>query len=306
MANGSEKLIKAKKEYLTHLKALGEGDGALSNIAYTALILASLDRPGVSFQKYEHHLKILSLDLKGENVQSNSAQDRAKALISVLHERHDYTGNQEYYDDPQNANLMSVIDNRKGLPVSLGILYMHTARGQGWHIEGLKFPRHFLIRLHGADSARDGQVIIDPFNDGKILEARDLRRIIKSFSSAETDLKPEYYQAVTDREILVRLLDNIKVRCLKVSDLGQAINILSRLVLINPQNLQHHYELGMLLAHVDKFDLAIKRLIHCLDNIEKFEHNDLIEQQIVGMLQDLEKRSQENLGSKVLKLPEKE
>ncbi len=294
------------KEYLAQLKAVGDGDGSLDNIAHIALILASMDRPGVSFQKYEHHLEILDLDLKGENVQSDSALDRAKALITVLHERHEYTGNTEYYDDLQNANLMSVIDNRKGLPVSLGILYIHTARAQGWHIEGLKFPRHFLIRLHGKDPAKDGQVIIDPFNGGKMLEAKDLRDMLQKFSDADTELQPEYYQAITDRDILVRLLSNIKVRCLKVSDLGQAINILSRLVMIDPQNIQHHYELGMLQAHVEKFEQASKRLRYCLENIKKFEQNDLIEQQIMTMLQDLEKRALEIKGGNILKIPEKE
>ncbi len=299
-------MSEANKKYLAQLKAVGDGDGSLDNIAYIALILASLDRPGVSLQKYEHHLKILALDLKGQNVHSDSAKDRAEALIAVLLGRHEYTGNSEYYDDLQNANLMSVIDNRKGLPVSLSILYMHTAREQGWHIEGLKFPRHFLIRLHGEDSARDGQVIIDPFNDGKILVAKDLRDMIQNFSSTDADLKPEYYQAITDREILVRLLNNVKVRCLKVSDLGQAINILSRLVMIDPQDIQHHYELGMLLAHVEKIDQASERLLYCLENVEKFEQNDLIEQQIFSMLQDLEKKSQEIQGGNILKLPETE
>lgn len=306
MANGNKKLNEVNKEYIAHLKAVGEGDGSLDHIAYTALILGSFDRPGVSFQKYEHHLKILALDLKGENVHSDSAMNRAESLISVLNGRHEYTGNEEYYDDLQNANLMSVIDNRKGLPVSLSILYMHTAREQGWHIEGLNFPRHFLIRLHGKDSAKDGQVIIDPFNGGKVLSVRDLREMIQKFSGTANDLQPEYYQAITDREILVRLLNNIKVRCLKVSDLGQAINILSRLVLIDVQDIQYHYELGMLLAHLEKFDQAAARLLHCLNNIEKFDQNDLIEQQIISLLQDLDKRAQENKGGKILKLPEKE
>lgn len=299
-------MIEAKSEYLAHLKAVGDGDGSLADIAYTALILASLDRPGVSFQKYEHHLKILDLDIKGQNVQSDSAVARANALITVLAGRHEYTGNQEYYDDLQNTNLMSVIDNRKGLPVSLSILYIHTARGQGWHIEGLNFPRHFLIRLHGADPARDGQVIIDPFNGGRILEARDLRHMIQEFSSVGDDLKPEYYQAISDRKILVRLLGNIKVRCLKVSDLGQAINILERLVIIDPQDMQYHYELGMLLAHVEKNDLARAHLHYCLENIEKFKQNDLIKQQIINMLKDMEKHARKDQGGNILKLPEKE
>ncbi|NOZ41781.1 MAG: hypothetical protein GXP02_01220 [Alphaproteobacteria bacterium] len=271
-------------DYRERLTAVGVGDGRVDNIAAMALVLAALDRPGISFQKYDHHLKILGLDLAAEKLVSEMAADRARALSNVMHGRHDYSGNRAYYDDLQNANLMSVIDSRKGLPVALAVLYIQTARSMGWPVEGLKFPRHFLIRLYGVNSS---QVIIDPFNDGKIMDARDLRRLIQEFTGAEATLRPEYYQPVTDREILVRLLDNIKVRCLKASDLGQTISILSRLVLINPGNMHYHYELGMLLAHVGKNEPAIHRLRHCLDNIEKFDQNDLIRQQIVNMLQDM-------------------
>lgn len=290
---------------MAHLKTVGDGDGSLSDIAHTALILASLDRPGVSFQKYEHHLEILALDLGNEALDSDSALDRAGALAAVLHDRHEYSGNEEYYDDLQNANLMSVIDTRKGLPVSLSILYMHAARAQGWHIEGLAFPQHFLIRLSGANPA-DGQVIIDPFGGGRILDARDLRSLIQKFSNSDADLRPEYYEAITDREILVRLLNNIKIRCLKVSDLGQAINILSRLVMIDPPEIQHHYELGMLLAHVGKSDLARVSLNYCLDHSEKFEQNDLIEQQVINTLKSLDKQDLDDQGGTILKLPDTE
>jgi len=286
------------KEDREHLEAVGRGDGTLDTIAATALVLASLDRPGISFQKYDHHLKILALDLAAEVLMSDSAADRAEALRKVLHDRHDYSGNRDYYDDLQNANLMSVIDSRKGLPVALAILYIHAARHQGWQIEGLRFPRHFLIRLYGAGG---DQVIIDPFDDGRVMEAQDLRRLIQRFSGDGADLRPDYYQAVTDRDILVRLLDNIKTRCLKANDLGQTINILARLVLITPDDIHYHYELGMLLAHVGKTEPACQRLRHCLDNIEKFDQNDLIRQQIINMLQDMEKRD-----NNIVKLPEAE
>lgn len=291
-------MMAISKDDREHLTAVGCGDGTLDNIAISALVLASLDRPGISFQKYDHHLKILGFDLGAVVLNSDSAVDRARALREVLHDRHDYSGNRDYYDDLQNANLMSVIDSRKGLPVALAILYIHAARCQGWHVEGLKFPRHFLIRLYGGGG---DQVIIDPFEDGRIMEARDLRRLIQRFSGNGADLRPDYYQAVTDRDILVRLLDNIKTRCLKANDLGQTINILSRLVLINPGDIHYHYELGMLLAHVGKNEPACERLRHCLENIEKFDQNDLIRQQIINMLQDMEKH-----GNNIVNYPEAE
>jgi len=303
-------MIESSENYSGELKAVGLGNGAIPDIAGIALMLASLDRPGVSLQKYRHHLKILALDLQGLNITLESAADRARALADVLFERHEYTGNKDYYEDLQNANLMSVIDTRKGLPVSLGILYIHAARSQGWHIEGVNFPQHFLIRLHGVSSLTiDQQVIIDPFNEGRILSAKDLREMIQKFKGSEfksPDLKPAYYKPIEDRRILVRLLDNIKIRCLKVSDLGQAINILMRLVVIEPQEIQHHYELGMLLAHVKRNDLARERLTFCMKNIDKLKQNDLIEQQVINTLQDLDKQDLENAKSNIFKLPEPE
>lgn len=286
--------------YKQELRAVGAGEGAIANIAHMALMLAGLDRPGVSFQKYEHHLEILDLDLSSLSLPSQSAPDRATALVSVLHEGHDYCGNEDYYEDLQNANLMSVIDTRKGLPVTLAILYIHVARSGGWHIEGLNFPGHFLIRLYG--EAGD-QVIIDPFHGGKIREAQDLRLLLKKFAKGEVALKPEYYQAISDRDILVRLLNNIKIRCLKVSDLGQAMAILSRLTWIDPGQIQHHYELGMLLAHVEKVGPARERLLYCLDRLQDNDHNDLIRQQIKNTLQALDKLTP---GAKIIPYPEQE
>ncbi len=310
MANGRGIVIDKGEDYSEELKAVGSGDGFLSDIAHVALILGALDRPGVSFQKYEHHLKILILDIEREAIGDDTAHDRARALSSVLHDCHDYTGNVKYYEDLQNANLMSVIDTRLGIPVSLSILYIHVARSQGWQVEGLEFPYHFLIRLKGPRESNE-QVIIDPFNGGKILDARDLRNLIKENSDMGAELKPEYYEAITDREILVRLLNNIKIRCLKVSDLGQAIKILERLVMIDPDQAQHHYELGMLLAHVKQTDLAFKYLSHCLDHMDQFKQNDLVEQQVINTLKDLEKQRLEDealkgKGSNIFKLPETE
>ncbi|PHZ85299.1 hypothetical protein CRD36_07800 [Paremcibacter congregatus] len=295
-------MIETSTEFLAHLKQVGESDGILSNIAYTALVLASLDRPGVSFQKYEHHLEILGLDVAAEKLTKSSATERARVLAEVLHGRHEYTGNQAFYDDLQNANLMSVIDTRKGLPVALSILYLHAARLQGWRAEGLRFPGHFLIRLYGATNEIGDQVILDPFHDGAVLTARDLRELTQKFSDEDAGLRPDYYEAVSDKEILVRLLNNIKIRCLKVSDLGQAITVLSRLVMIDPGQIQHHYEMGMLLAHVEQNDLARESLGYCMDHMDQFDQNDLMEQQIRNTLTDIEQKDKVKQQSNVLNL----
>jgi len=278
------------EKYLEHLKEIGQGPDDLEDIAHSAMILALLDRPGVSHQKYDHHLEILALDIKNEAHTAHTAhtaQTRAEALSSVLAQRHGYSGNEKFYDDLQNANLMSVIDQRMGLPVSLGILYIHTARSMGWKIEGLNFPTHFLIRLFGADHKGGDQVIMDPFHGGKILTARDLREMIQKMSGPAATLKQNHYAALSDRAILVRLLNNIKIRCLKVSDISHAINILFRLTLIDPDKVEHKYELGMLQAHAGRLEEGRETLQNCLMLIDQVAENELMKQQITNTLEDM-------------------
>src|SRR3546814_19245031 len=85
---------------------------------------------------------------------------------------------------------MRVIDRRKGLPVALGILYMHAARAQGWPAVGLNFPGHFLLRLE-----RHGErAILDPFNEGRVHGATELLDLLKAMQGQDAELGPEHYQ----------------------------------------------------------------------------------------------------------------
>src|SRR5437763_12610027 len=75
------------------------------------------------------------------------AEDGARALSTLMVGRFGYDGDRLSYDNPNNADLMSVIDRRRGLPVALGILYIHAARAAGLKAVGLSLPGHFLLRI---------------------------------------------------------------------------------------------------------------------------------------------------------------
>lgn len=100
----------------------------------------------------------------------------AAALAEAMR-RQGYAGDVLTYDDLQNANLIRVIDRRKGLPVALGILWIHAARARGWRADGLAFPGHFLVRL-------EHRVIVDPFNEGRLCDAAFLRRLLRATAGA--------------------------------------------------------------------------------------------------------------------------
>ena len=150
------------------LRELGNSDGRVLPIAEAALALASFDRPRVNLTRYREHLQLLARDVGRHPGAVGDLAARARSLNEIILLKYGYCGDELSYDDLQNANLMRVVDRRKGLPVVLGILYIHAARAQEWDIAGLAFPGHFLVRL--ADGPQ--RVIVDPFHHGQTSAAR--------------------------------------------------------------------------------------------------------------------------------------
>ena len=154
--------------------------------------------------------------------------------------RYGYDGDRLTYDDPQNANLMTVIDRRRGLPVSLGILYIHAARAAGYAAEGLNSPGHFLMRI----SSRGGEVLLDPFNGGVTLDREKLGTPPRMGGLAAED--PRIADAVSDTEVLLRLQNNLKQRAVQSGEHGRALDIAKRMVLLGPRRTELWLELARL------------------------------------------------------------
>jgi regulator of sirC expression with transglutaminase-like and TPR domain len=224
------------------------------DLGEAALALAALDRPQVPLARYRAHLAELAEDVRAEAASLEGGVERAAALARVLFERHGYGGDRLTYDDLQNANLMRVIDRRKGLPVALGILMIHAARAQGWDMVGLSFPAHFLVRLEEGGGDR---LILDPFGGGRILGSADLRELIKEVAGEGAELKPGHYEPVGSRAVLLRLQNNIKTRLIKEQKLEAAARVVMRMLLFAPDEPQLWREAGMIEAHLGNLKRAI-------------------------------------------------
>jgi len=174
-------------------------------------------------------------------------------LRKVLVQHHGYSGDKETYEDVRNANLIDVIDRRKGLPVALGILYIHAARAYGSAIVGLNFPSHFLVRIE----ARGQRGILDPFHDGKLMIAQDLRERLKEFNGPDAEIGPAHYTAVDDRDILVRLQNNIKLRAVRDKDLPRALEVLETMTSIAPRRTELWWETAVLHHRLGNVKTAI-------------------------------------------------
>ncbi len=194
----------------TALEAVGQLPDAEIDIADAALQLARVDAPDADWTGARTHLSEVARQAVAiaANLGSDHLADCALALSGLLGGRFGYRGDAETYDDLANANLIRVIERRRGLPVALGILWLHAARSAGWTAYGIDFPAHFLIGL----SDGKGQVILDVFNGGTPLAPRDLRVLLKRVEGEQSELRPGLLQPMTARRVLLRLQNNIMTR----------------------------------------------------------------------------------------------
>jgi regulator of sirC expression with transglutaminase-like and TPR domain len=226
------------------------------DIAGVALVLAGLDRPGVPLDRYRDHLALLADDLRRVSVDAGTLEARIAALREVVFVAYGYQGDRRTYEDLQNANLMRVIDRRRGLPVALGILCIHAARAQGWEIAGLSFPGHFLLRMDHLGQ----RAVLDPFAKCAPQMASDLREILKTQGDETAELRPEHHVAVPDREILVRLQNNIRLRQSRNGDHKAAAATLQRMLWIAPGDKMLWREKALLDAQLGRIDNAVAAL----------------------------------------------
>jgi regulator of sirC expression with transglutaminase-like and TPR domain len=243
--------------FLRDLAGLAEG---MLPLAEAALALAALDRPPVDLRRYHGHLDLLAREVGAAAAASGDTGQRIAALNTVIHGRYGYHGDTLTYEDLENANLMSVIDRRKGLPVALGILYIHAARAQGWDMAGLAFPGHFLVRL----AEPGGRVILDPFHGGRVRAAAELRDLLKAIAGAKAELVPAHYADVSDRDILLRLQNNLKLRLLESRQTEKALAVISGMMLFAPDRPALWREAGLVNAELGNLRAAIDALARFL------------------------------------------
>lgn len=257
----------------------GESGEAALDIGETALALAALEPAEGSLSSYRDFLDNVAFTITRSHKGDLDLTEQTKLLQDILAGKFGFTGDKNSYNDLANANLMRVIDRRKGLPVSLGIVYLHVGRRLGWDMVGLNFPGHFLIRME-----KNGhRAIIDPFDGGAVREVADLRKLLKSVQGEEAELTPEHYTPVSDRSVLLRLQNNIKMRKLQRGALEQAVETIQLMVLFAPTEAMLWRELGLFQARLGE----VKKAINALETFMRLGVPESLKHQTAIILQKL-------------------
>lgn len=238
-----------------------QGDDELS-LVDVALLLSSLTHPGISSERYRHHIHKMGEEVGWRYHElvaagaDDSNETRLAALKHILADQYGYRGDDETYDHIQNADLIDVIERRKGLPITLSILYIAVARAQGWDVAGINFPGHFLVRLD-----QDGQrLIFDPFDRCAVLNAPELRALLKKTMGAQAELSASYFAPVSNRQIIIRLQNNIKIRQIESEDYEGALATVENMRALDPQEYRLLLDAGVLCARTGRAHAAMGAL----------------------------------------------
>ncbi len=196
-----------------------------------ALALAAIDHPDVDLEPYHMIIDDIVVRLADIGADAIDAKARAAVLARAIADEFDFVGDRETYDDPDNADLIRVIDRRRGLPVSLSILYVAVARRVGWTADALDVPGHVLALI--GDEAQP--VVVDPFRGGVVVEAPELSRLFAP-TTGEDAPAVRHIATMSNRAILSRLLLNQASRAEASGKGRRALSLYERITTFAPDD----------------------------------------------------------------------
>lgn len=231
------------------------------DLARLALVIAREEYPQLPPEPY-----LARLDQIAEEVRDRLSDETAplvvlEELLRVVFEKHGYQGNREAYYDPRNSFLNDVLDRRKGIPLTLGIVLLEVGWRLGLPLEGVNFPHHFLVRYSG-DVV---QMLIDPFESGRVRFQDEAQAFLDRVYGGMVRVRSSYLESASKRDMLVRLLTNLKSLYSNVGDNERAVAAVERILLLRPDRHHEHRELGLLFARLGRAEEAAQHLKTFLD-----------------------------------------
>lgn len=250
-------------------------------LAEGALLIAQEEYPALDVDAYLRRLDAMAA-VVAERLGLEIEPRRIVAhLNAYLFAEQGFRGNTEDYYDARNSFLNEVLERKKGIPITLAVVYIELARQVGLPIVGVGMPGHFLVRY----SAHPTVFWIDPFYRGQILSREDCQQRLAEMYGQALAWSDDYLQPVSDHAILQRMLYNLKALYVQQGDHSRALRVVERLLLLRPGALTEVRDRGLLQAQLGRRDAAIDDLQHYLQLSPAAPDASLIAQHLAALRQ---------------------
>jgi|ERR1051326_2647544 regulator of sirC expression with transglutaminase-like and TPR domain len=221
-----------------------------------ALVIARTEYPNLDIEEYAGRIERMARRV-AEAAADLDQQRTLAALNRVIFEQSNLRGNREDYYDPRNSFLNDVLDRGLGIPITLSIIYMEVAGRVGFPLSGVGMPGHFLLKHYG-DSEQE--ILIDCFNRGDILSRQDCQSRLDEIYSGEMKLRPEFLHPISRRQILTRMLNNLKTVYLSTRNFRKALPIADLILVIYPHSAEDVKQRALLRYSMNLHGLAAEDL----------------------------------------------
>jgi regulator of sirC expression with transglutaminase-like and TPR domain len=202
------------------------------------LLIAAESAPELDVAAYLSTLDKMASKFESSVNNATSLGVSVSRLSEFIHQTEGFSGNVTNYYAPENSYLNHVIDVRQGIPISLALIHICLGARLNIPVHGINFPGHFLVR-YGTEK----HVIVDPFS-GRILSETDCATLLKQIAGPRAVVQPEYFEAATNRNILIRVLDNLKQIFWKNKAWGESRACIERQLLLLPDKSEFNIQLG--------------------------------------------------------------
>ena len=226
------------------------------DLGRAALAIATQEYPDLKIDDC-----LSQLDALGQAVELRMGDEKnpyriIAALNTVLFKELGFQGNRSEYYDPKNSFLNDVITHKKGIPISLSVIYMEVARRVGLSLAGVGFPGHFLVKYEDGDV----EILIDVFNEGEIRSREDLDRMLQQIYRGQVSYQDGFVAALGKRDILRRMLNNLKWIYLERGEPLKSLTVLDQLVILDPRSASEIRDRGLLYITLERYAQALEDL----------------------------------------------
>ena len=210
-------------------RQIAELPDPLLDLVEASLVIALEEDPALDLERYLSRVSEWSNAVRDRLEGSRDIERIVESINRLLFDEEGFRGEEENYYDPRSALLNEMLDRHSGLPITLSILYIEICRRVGMDVAGVSLPGRFLVKFSGAF----GQIVVDPFDGGRVLSTIELQKLLDTVYGGGVRLREHHLRSFTPKQILARELAHLKSAYLAQHDLPRAAASIDRLLILD-------------------------------------------------------------------------
>jgi len=212
------------------------------DLARASLLIAQGEYPQLVIEDYLDRLDQMAAEVNIRITGKRRPMEIIQSINRYLFDECGFYGNAQNYYDPKNSFLNDVLERKTGIPITLSTVYMEIGKRIGFPIKGVGMPGHFIVKYED----ETGAILIDPFHKGAILLEEDCQNRLDEIYKGVVRFHPGLLPTFTKRQIIARMLANLKGIYLNTGDFNRAISVIDRILIVNPDTASEYRDRGLL------------------------------------------------------------